>query len=264
MAHPNRIYNGDFATDLNSWTATGAVVHTVGQGNLELGCAYIPAGGSLSQAFSIGIGRMYTLDVAAKVSSSGSLTVVIGNDGGTLFEQAQVLTTSWAGYLFEIGLPWGTHTLTITMSDGGWVDDVSVAWVIKSRLELAADVAAKLGVLATGASLSTTPSGANTEGDYTGAVDYGLRMVGAVDGAGRPDTRYLDADNVIVCLNQIEIAMLTQLQRYWMTKTNYTIGPRTEYLNQVSQALLQLTSNMTDLTAGRTVRMSKLRHANTL
>jgi len=126
-------------------------------------------------------------------------------------------------------------------------------------------VAERLGVLATNASMTTTLSGANTEGDYTAAVDEGLRGVGAFDPAGRVDVRYLDEGNLTGCLDEIELAMLKKLQRYWVTRTDYAIGPRQEHMNQISAALLALTGAAVGgrpSSSGRSVKQRALIHTN--
>jgi hypothetical protein len=269
MSHPNRLFNGDFAQDLSQWTAVAAAAFAHNEGNRELGAAYLPSAGStISQSFSIGVGRPYMLEIASKGASSGTVRLTIANDNGTVYSWDVPVATAWQVRSQRVGLPWGDYTLTLAYNGVAvYVDDVSVAWVVKTRLELAQEVAARLGVLATTASMSTDGTDTDAEGDYTGAIDEGLRAVAAVDPAGRVDVRYLDDGLVIACLDAVELAMLKKLQRYWMTKTDYAIGPRTEHLNQISQALLALTGAAVGgrpASAGRAVKSRKLNHKNFL
>lgn len=270
MSHPNRLFNADFSRDLSQWTVAGAAVFLVGDGSKELGAASLPSSGAaISQSFTIGVGRPYMVEVACKaVSTAGTVTLTITNSVGTVFTWNVPVSTAWEVQNQRVGLAWGDYTLTITYNGVAvYVDDVSIAWVLKTRLELAQEVAGRLGVLATNASMVTDATDTDTEGDYTSAIDEGLRAVAAVDPAGRVDVRYLDEGLVIACLDAIELAMLKRLQRYWMTKTDYAIGPRQEHQNQISQALLALTGSAVGgrpASAGRAVKSRSLYHKNQL
>lgn len=268
--HPNRLFNGDISRDLTQWTAAGAAVYLASQGNKELGSASLPsAGSSIEQSFSIGIGRPYMIDVSVKGTGVGNVTVsIINSEAVTVWSSNLTVTASWVTHSTRVGLAWGEYTFKVAYSDVAcYVDDLSVAFVPKTRAELAAIVSARLGALATNASMSTSSSGDNTEGDYTQAVNEGLRAVEAVDPAGREDVRYLLAEVVDSCLGQIEFSMLKKLQRYWATRTDYTIGPRTENINQINNALLALTGSAVGgrpANAGRSVKQRKLIHQNPL
>lgn len=271
MSHPNRLYNADFAQDLSQWTAAGGASFIASQGYRELGAAYLQSGDSIAQPFTVGIGRPYMVEVAVKsVSGTGSLTLTIttASEAATVYTSTIAVTASWVLNSTRVGLPWGDYVLTLAYSNVAvYVDDVSIAFVPATRAELATTVAARLGVLATAASMTTTLSGSNTEGDYTAAVDEGLRAVGAMDPAGRVDVRYLEPDSVTACQNEIEMAMLKTLHRYWVTKTDYQLGPRQEKLNQIQQALLALTGAAVGgrpPAGGRSVKTRQLIHTNEL
>ena len=271
MSHPNRLFNSDFAQDLSQWTVGGNAAFLVNDGKQELGAVSLPdAGSSIAQSFSISLGRLYMVEVAVKaVVTDGTVTLTISNSSGTVFTwNVDAVAGGWTVCSQRVGLPWGDYTMTLVYNDVAvYVDDLSIAWVPKTRLELATEVSERLGILATQASFSTDGIEANSEGDYTGAVDEGLRAVGAVDPAGRVDVRYLDDGLIVACLDQIELAMLKRLQRYWMTRTDYAIGPRTEHINQISNALLALTGSAVGgrpATAGRSIKTRKLIHSNKL
>lgn len=270
MAHPNRVFNGEFAGDASNWALGGNAVFVVFQGNKELGAVHLPDSGSyVEQSFTVGVGRPYMVEAAVKgVSGTGNVTLTITNSTGTVFTTSLAFGNGWVNRSERVGLAWGDYTLRLAFSSGAaYVDDVSIAWVIKTRAELAAAVAERLGILATQASMTTVPNGAATEGHYTDPVNEGLRAVGACDQAGREDVRYLGNDALSGCLEEIELAMLKKLQRYWTTKTDYAIGPRQEHMNQISAALLALTGGAVGgrpASAGRSVKVRKLEHRNAL
>ena len=267
MSHPNRIYNGDFAQNLDGWTLTGGAVHIANEGYMELGAVHLlTAGDGIGRDFSIGVGREYRIEVATKAqASAGNLALTITNDAGqAIYSTTLTVGTGWVQRVKQVGLPWGNHTLTLAFVDEPlYLDDVSIAYVVKTRCQLAELVKDRLGVLATDAGMNDMPDGENTEGDFTAAVDEGLRAVGACDPAGRPDVRYLDAGDLNACLGHVELAMLHKLHRYWVTKTDYSIGPRTEHLNQVQQSLMALTGAAVGgrpASAGRGVQVRRLIH----
>ncbi|MCL4867758.1 MAG: hypothetical protein KJ063_02220 [Anaerolineae bacterium] len=270
MGHPNRLYNADFARDLTRWGVEGAAAFVPDEGYRELGAVSLPSPGSMiSQPFSLGLGRAYMVEVAVKAAATaGSITLSIGNSSGVIFLWAVPVGTDWTLAAQRVGLPWGDYVLSLGHDDTAvYLDDVSVAWVAKTRLELATDVAERLGAVAVRAGFSTDGVEQNQEGAYSAAVDEGLRAVGAVDRAGRVDVRYLDEGLVTACLDQIELSMLKRLQRFWMTQTNYALGPRTEYVNQINASLLALTGAAVggrSSTVGRNVKTRRLFHENKL
>lgn len=272
MAHPNRLYNADFARDLNTWTAYGDAVHVVSQGYGELGVVHLPTPGSaVEQAFSIGVGRPYMIEVAVcGASADGELSLAIETSGGELVYASTLLfsDSAWTFHAERVGLPWGDYNLRLACIDEAcYVDDVSMAHVVATRQELAQKTATRLGALAATADYSTGATQLSAEGDYTDAIDEGLRAIGALDQAGRPDVRYVEADVLSALLGAIELAMLHKLQRHWMTKTNYQIGPRTEYINQIQASLLALTGSAVGgraASAGRGVQTRSLEHGDSL
>lgn len=269
----NRINNPGFSGNTNNWTLSGNAAYIASQGNDELGAASLPdAGSAISQQFTITMSRPQMADVYVKGTGSGNLTMAITNgDGDTVYSNTLTVTTSWANALGQrVGLPQGTYTLTLTYDDVAcYVDDVSVAWVIKTRAELASEAANLLGDLAsTDAGYSTTPSGDDTEGDYTKAVDAALRAVSAVDDAGRPDVRELTEDNVDACVDEVQRYMLHKLHRYYARNaTDFSLEGRTEHYHQRVAAienLLGIAVGGRPSASGRAVVTRKLIHRDTL
>lgn len=269
MSHPNRLLNGDVAQDLQNWTIANGAAFIASQGNNELGAIHLAnSGDSVTQQFTIGVGREYMVEVAGKAASAaGSVTITIETDAGTAIYTASInLSTVWQVWQQRVGLPWGTFNLILAYADVAcYLDDISVAWVIKTRAELAKAVHERLGVLATNASVSLLP--VSGEGSwYANAIDAGLRSVRAMDPAGRPDVRYLNSDNVDACINEIELEALHKLHRYWATKTDYSIGQRTENQSQITAAIDRLIGTAVGgraATAGRAVAQRRLIHRST-
>lgn len=269
----NRINNPGFAGDTNNWTLSGNAAYIASQGNNELGAASLPdAASAISQQFTVTVSRPQMVDIYLKGVGSGNVSLTITDgDGSTVYSSSLTVTASWANALgARVGLPQGTYTLTLTYSDVAcYVDDVSVAWVIKTRAELASEAANLLGDLASSdAGYSTTPSGSNTEGDYTQAVDAALRAVGAVDSAGRPDVRELTDDNVDACIDEVQRYMLHKLHRYYARNaTDFTLEGRTEHYHQRTAAienLLGIAVGGRPSASGRAVVTRKLIHRSTL
>jgi hypothetical protein len=272
MAHPNRLYSGDFARDLGDWSPQGDAVHVVNQGYGELGAVSLPTPGSaVEQAFSIGLGRAYMVEVAVcGAAADGELSLAIETAGGELVYASTLLfsDSAWSFHAERVGLAWGDYNIRLAcVAAACYVDDVSIAYVEATRQELARKTASRLGALAETAGFSPGATQLSAEGDYTDAIDEGLRAIGALDPAGRPDVRYVEADSLSALLGAIELAMLNKLQRYWITKTTYQLGPRTEYMNQIQAALLALTGGAVGgrpASAGRGVQTRTLHHEDKL
>ena len=91
-------------------------------------------------------------------------------------------------------------------------------------------------------SLVTAATGSKTEGDYTYAVDSGLRQAGAINPeTDLPDVRYLDTGDVDTVLDLIEQEMLEQLQRDYAVEVDLRVGPRDEKFSQTAQTIGKLT-----------------------
>lgn len=270
----NRISNGGFIGDLANWTLSGGAAYVANQGHDELGAAHLPApGAAISQQFAVPVARPQMIDVWLKAAGADcSATLTITNaDGDTVYTASLAASSSWANALGQrVGLPQGNFTFEVAYDDGAvYVDDISLAWVIKTRLELATACAGLLGDLATSdAGYITTPNGEFTEGDYTSAVDYGLRQVGAIDLAGDTDPAMLDADSVDACIDEIQRHMLHKLHRYYTRHaTDFTLEGRTEHYNQRVKGienLLGIAVGGRPSASGRAPKMGNLRHGSGL
>lgn len=271
----NHISNGGFAGNLSGWDAGGGAVFAASQGNDVLGAAYLAnAGDSISQQFGLPISREYMLAVFAKAAAAGSISVTITNsDGDAVYTSSSAAVgTSWEAALDgRIGLPQGSFSLEIAYVDQPvYIDDVSLAWVIATRAELADKVAKLLGDLASSdAAYSTSPQSPDlTEGDYTDAIDFGLRQVGAVDMAGQPDVRALDDDTLDAAVDEIQRYMLNKLHRYYARHaTDFSLEGRTEHYQQrvgAIEKLLGIAVGGRASASGRSVRMGQLKHRSTL
>jgi len=270
----NKIFNGGFIGDLGSWTVATSAVYIASVGNDQLGACHLTgAGDAVSQQFSAPTSREYMIDIYARtVTGTGDLTLTItDSNGNTTYTATQSATTAFANTEGNrVGLPSGTYTLALTYDTAAvYVDDVSVAVVEKTRLELADDAADILGDLATqDAGFVTTPSGTDTEGDYTEAVDAALREFGAVGADGQPDVRYLTLDRVDGAIDSIQLYMLHKLHRYYARHaTDFTLEGRTEHWHQRTaaiEALLGIAVGGRTSGAGRAIATRRLVHGSSL
>ncbi len=246
------IVNGRFYHNLNGWTVSGGVSYSAGDGDDHYGVAVLPTGGeTISQDFGVIGAKSFTLHLSVKAvgaSLSGSKATATVTDGnGNTVKTSNLTGTAdtWTENTITVGLAEGTtYNLTITNASATGdvkVDDVWLWYVPVTRSDIAARVAAKLGRLASDRSLSTSPSGALTEGDYTYAIDAGLRAVGAIDSeTDLPDVRYLDGENVKGAIDTVTKEMLSQLALDYAAEVDITVGPQTERLSQKNAAIAKL------------------------
>lgn len=250
--------NGRFLHDLGNWNASGAS-YSAGDGDEHYGVVVLSIGGAVSQQFAVEGAKLYTLHLSIKAVgatlSVGQATVTITDGAGNMVLTQNLTGTAdtWTEQTYTFGLAQGTtYTLTITnISAAGnvKVDDVWLWYVPMTRAAVAARVHAKLGLLATDMSYSTTPSGALTEGSYTYAIDTGLRQSGAIDPmTDEPDIRWVA--NIDSLLAVVEFAMLERLQRDYATMTDITVGQRSERLSQIASAIEKLKGTVSPQGAG--------------
>lgn len=241
------ISNGRFLHDLAGWTASGAA-YSPGDGDEHYGVAVLETGEYIEQTFAVPKARVYTLSLSVKgvgaVITAGQVTAaVLDNLGATVVSKQPVASAAdtWVENQFTIGLaPGMTYTLRITNVSHAEVrvDDVWLWDAPVTRNQLAVRVNTKLARLASQRSLTTTPQGALTEGDYTYAVDSGLRSLGAINPeTGLVDVRYLDEQTIQAALDAVEREMLEQLQRDYAVEVDVQIGPRREQLSQVAKGI---------------------------
>ena len=253
MAERSRLVNGRFEHNLSGWTATGDAEYLASDGDDHYGVATLPTiGDTIEQDFSVSYTRTYTIHVSIKPGSTlstGDAQVNVYDGDGTLVRTFDLSGSSgsWTENTLTIGLapgaPYTFEVVNVDVANGIKVDDIWLWYVPYTRAELATRVDVKLGALADDRSLSTTPSGALTEGDYTYAVDAGLRSVGAVsEDTDLPDVRCLDAGSVDAALDAIEREMLERLQRDYAVQVDTTVGPHSESLSQIASSIGKMAS----------------------
>lgn len=248
MTERTRISNGRFQNDLNNWDVSGAV-YSAGDGDGHYGVAVLETGGDyIEQDFSVPDARTYTLFCAVKaagsdLSGSQATIRIVDGDGNTVITiNLSGTADTWTDNTNSVGLiPGTTYTIRFTNASAAGdvkIDDAWLWFVPITRANLAAKVNRKLARLASERSLSITASGAQTEGDYTDAVETGLRTVGAINPeTGEPDIRYLDPDDVQTCLDMIEREMLEYLENDYSVLVDTTVGPERQNLSQISQRI---------------------------
>lgn len=270
MSENNHLTNGRFLHDLDNWTVTGAA-YSAGDGDDHYGVAVLSTGGDvISQTFSVPKLRQYSLHLAVKglLSGSEATAVITDGDGNTVVTQnLSGADGSWTDNDFTIGLAYGTtYTLTITNASAAGdikIDDVWLWYVPISRANIAARVAAKLARLATERSLSATASGSLTEGNYTYAIDAGLRAYGGISPeTGLPDTRYLLPNDVQGVIELVEKEMLEQLENDFAVESDVQVGPRRENRSQIVAALSRKTGTDRDGSGAATVVQRKMIYDN--
>jgi hypothetical protein len=246
----NRLTNGRFRNNLDGWTASGAV-YSAGDGDDHYGVAVFGAGDYLVQTFAVTQSQSFTLHASIK-SVGGDLeandfqAVITDGDGNAVVSLSlEGTSNTWVDNTDTVGLVPGTqYTLKLinnSFGDDVKVDDVWIWFVPITRANIAARVHAKLGRLATDRSYSTAASGSLTEGDYTYAIDAGLRSVSAINAqTGQPDTRYSNADDVNSVINVVYREMVEQLQAEYAVESDITVGPRTERRSQIAGSLSQI------------------------
>lgn len=264
MTERSHLTNGRFLQNLDGWTLAGGAVYSAGDGDDHYGVANLPAGASISQTFSVPAARRYSLHLSVKTAAA-TIQLTDGNGNALPSLSASGSAGSWTETTHTIGLaPGATYTLTISNAGVSTIriDDVWLWYVPKTRAELAAIVARKLATLASDAGLSTTSSGAQTEGSYTDAVDAGLRAVGALDDeTDEIDIRALTSSLLDSCVQQIERAILEQLHAHYAVLVDTDEGPLRQKLSQIATAIKSLGSGSAAAAGGRAVVVRAMRRS---
>lgn len=236
------IVNGDFGNELTGWTVGGSPQWTASIGHDQLGSTYVAVGDSLAQSFYTDVPAEYMIQLWANaVLTPASVQVQIESGVNLLYLQFFPVGVVWSEIVIAVGLPVGSYLLTVGMQSGAvMVDDVWVGHIVTTRALLAEQTHAALGALALGAGYTTTPNGTMSEGSYTDGINAALRSIGACDEAGTPDIRCVTADQLDRLLYELRLAMLQKLHLFWATKTDYTLGPRTENASQIAKAIASM------------------------
>lgn len=270
MSERSHLANGRFLQNIDQWTATGAS-YSAGDGDDHYGVCVLTAGGYITQTFAVPYARAYTLHSTVKpvggtLTANQMLATISDGDGNTVVAlslEGATLNT-WQENEDTLGLaPGTTYTLEYRNNSALTVrlDDVWLWFVPITRAQIAAQVHARLGQLATDYSLTTTPSGALTEGSYTYAIDNGLRALGAInDETGQVDIRYLDAGDVLTAIDLVEQEMLKRVQRSALTEVDVSLGPRRESLSQKAEMISKAMGNGSGKGGGGRVVVRTLHH----
>lgn len=250
----NSLINGKFLHNLNGWTPSSGASYSAGDGDDHYGVAVLPVGESIWQEFAVDETRLQSVHISVKAvganlsGAQATLAIIDGDGNAVITQNLSGTANTWTETTYNLGLTEGTsYRVTITNASAAGdikIDDVWIWFVPITRAQVAASVHAKLGRLATERSLSTTPSGALTEGSYTYAIDAGLRTIGAIDEEdGTPSIRYVDAEQVQTLIETVRMEMLEQLQTEYAVEVDTTTGPYRQNLSQKSAMIGQIIGN---------------------
>lgn len=243
MQDATHVYNGRFETGSDNWDLYATAGHIFTDGFEQAGCIRLPAQNDyIEQDFTVPRARQYTLHFAVKgvgaALGDGDFEARIYQDATLLYTLGPdtVQPDIWEEANFEFGLaPGNTFTLQmrLTGTTEAMLDDIWLWFIPMSRGEIAAYLADKMGALASDLSLSAAPSANKPEGDYTWAIDTGLRNIGAINPeTGKPDIRYVGQESIATALDMIERQLLEGLQRQYSSQVDVRTGPIQESLSQ--------------------------------
>lgn len=234
----NLLRAGDFdgQIDPEYWSG-GTISRSLGYP--RLGCAEIADGERLTQRVELVEGQGYTLHYFYRLAPGSRLTVAVGESLSQIHQGAPESTWCEAVLMFAVHAG-GTAEVSFTAAGAAcWVDSVTLmpGGLPARRAGLALTVAGRLAGLAADVGLSTTPSAAGPEGDYTAAVDEALRSAGATNRWGDPDVTRLGPDQVNAALEAIQTAMLRTLRSTYALRVDVSLGPRRESYSQIAQSI---------------------------
>ena len=231
------IQAGGFDGTINDqyWTGTGTIDRSLGYP--RLGCVQLTAGQSIAQAVGLSADQLHTAHLFYRPGDGASLTVAYGSISQT-FDAGTASQWNEAVMVFALDAS-ASDALTLSASGGTvYVDTVTLTTGIAiSRGALAVTVAARLGGLATGASLTTTPSASGPNGSYSAAIDEALRSLGAVNSWGDPDITTLDYGQVNDATEAAVTALLQTLRSTYALRTDVSLGPRRESFSQIAASI---------------------------
>lgn len=253
MSEYSLLTNGRFNQDLDGWTLDGAV-YQAGDSDDHYGVAELETGGdNILQTFSVSHLRRYQIHLDVKavggaLETTDAQVVITDGDGNTVkTSNLTGVQDTWTENIITLGLgPGTTYTIKIinnTHADGVLrVDDVWLYGTIILRSEIATLLVDKLGQIATEKSLSAVADGVKTEGDYTYAIDAGLRSLGLINPeTGLPDIRYLvDPGQISQVVEGAMSDMLEGLILDYVVEPDIQVGPRRESRSQISKGLREI------------------------
>jgi len=244
MDNRNLITNGRFDLGLNNWYFDDAT-HLPGGGRNGFDAIRLDEGGFVSQPIAVRFTRPHLLRIAVKTPSpvSGKARLRIQDDRGGAHSRSFDLATTkageWQEYSHHFGIGKGNYKLVIESDiDGVEIDGVWMWPVAVTRAQIAAQVADRLGAVATQFNYSLTPSWGKPEGSYTLAVDAGLRSAQAINPYdGSPDIRWLSDNAVDDAVEAATAYMVNRARMDASVETDISVGGRSESRSQVYSAL---------------------------
>lgn len=264
----SHIRNGRFQSQLTSWTATGAT-YVASDGDEHYGMAQLAVGDTLTQLFSVGLARTYTLHIAVKcaaVLADGDATVTIRDNSSNLITTRSLTVSAintWTVNEINLGLP-GISNMSLTFINVAAdadikIDDVWLWHIPMTRTDIAARTHINLAGSATEYGWTTTPAGALTEGDYTYAIDAVLAGLGSTNPeTGEVDIRWLhDPQNAVKLL---ETEMLRRAHNSAILETDIRLGPRQESRSQIARNLAERIGVTFNNPGTRVATMRELRY----
>lgn len=238
----NLLSNGGFDGNLNYWTGTGTIDRTLGYP--RAGCAALAAGESLeSDAVGLSENSLYTLHYFYRLASGATLTV---GAGGVSQTHTGTPLSVWREGHLAFALDAGVSDGVTVSSAGGvaYVDSIALllGGLPITRATLTSMISAQLRSLASDAGLLTIASDAGPNGDYSAALDEGLRVVGAVNRWGDPDVTALDAAQINAVVEAAKGSMIQALRADYALQTDVRLGPRQESRSQIAGSLDKMLS----------------------
>lgn len=233
----NLLSNGGFDGNLDRWTGTGSIDRSLGYP--RAGCLALAAGESMeSDAVGLSEDSLYTLHYFYRLASGATLTASVG---GVSVAHIGAPADAWREASLAFALDAGaTDGVTFSAtSDAAYVDSVALFYgaLPIDRTTLTSMISAQLRSLASDAGLLTIASAAGPNGDYSAAIDEGLRAVGAVNGWGDADITALVPAQINAAVEAAKGSMIQALRADYALQTDVRLGPRQESRSQVAASL---------------------------
>lgn len=231
--------NGGFDQGLYKWSGGNLASD---RGYYRAPSAHLGAGDTLtSEPIQVVANTVYTVYFFAMFGGS-NLKITFSFGGVTQEFKGNALPQNvWNEGARQFAFTVDSSTQFTAQVDAGeaWIDAITLGLgaLPIARSDLANMVAARLRTLATSAGLSATASAAGPNGDYTLAIDDGLRAVGAVDANGDPSVVMLAPAQISDAVAAAYQSILIGLRADYALKTDVSLGPRTENLSQIATSL---------------------------
>lgn len=232
----NLLPYGGFDRGLVDWIG-GALDYTIGY--YRAPSLHLVSGETAqSPLLSISANQPYTIYLFFRVANGGKVNV---SWGGKTVEVKGPPNDVWmeGGIQFAYDADVQSRLQFECTNQAAWIDAVAVlvGGLASTRVILTNMLIARLRSLATQVGLTSAPSAIGPNGDYTPAIDHGLRTVGAVDEYGDPTVINLIPANINNCVDSAYNAMLVALRSDYALITDTRLGPREEKGSQIAAAI---------------------------